>query len=120
MLFHERARQIPKQWSWIDQRLVQAGHIDRLSHPAMGLYLFLVTVADAKGLSFYADATLKKRLGMSDDALQAARHQLLASHLIAYQKPFYQVLSLEPVSQPRQTDAPRSLGQLLKQLEERR
>ena len=49
LLCPERVRKIPKQFSWIDQRLVRQGHIERLSHRAAALYLFLVTVADARG-----------------------------------------------------------------------
>ena len=55
LLCPERVRKIPKQFSWIDQRLVREGHIERLSHRATALYLFLVTVADARGLSYYSD-----------------------------------------------------------------
>lgn len=47
----DRIRKVPKQFSWIDQRLVRDRHIDRCSHRAAALYLFLVTVADAQGLS---------------------------------------------------------------------
>ena len=37
------------------------------------LYLFLVTVADAQGLSYYGAATLAKRLRLSESELVAAR-----------------------------------------------
>jgi hypothetical protein len=40
-------RHVPRQFSWVDQRLVRERYIDRLSHEACALYLFLVTVADA-------------------------------------------------------------------------
>jgi hypothetical protein len=33
--------------------------------------------------------------------LSASRRQLIQAGLIAYEKPFYQVLSLEPVGAPR-------------------
>ena len=46
----DRIRQVPKQFSWIDGRLVRDRHLDRCSHPAAALYLFLVTVSDAQGL----------------------------------------------------------------------
>lgn len=104
MFFHERVRQVPKQFSWLDQRLVQGGYIDRLSHPAMGLYLFLLTVGDAHGVSFYSDKTLKRRLSMSQEDLVQARKRLVVEDLIAYQKPFYQVLALVPQeSLPRES-----------------
>ena len=42
-----KLRRVPRQFSWVDQRLVREHVIDRLSHEACALYLFLVTVADA-------------------------------------------------------------------------
>lgn len=122
MFLHEPVRQVPKQFSWLDQRLVQEGHIDRLSHPAMGLYLFLVTVGNADGVSFYSDKTLKKRLGMSLACLLTARQYLVREYLIAYRKPFYQVLALpSPAAPPVQPAARetslRSLAQIKQTLE---
>ena len=49
----ERLRLVPEQFSWVDQALVQHGLIDRMAPRAAALYLFLVTVADAQGLSCY-------------------------------------------------------------------
>jgi len=88
-------RQVPKQFSWVDQRLVREHYIDRLSHEACALYLFLVTVADAQGLSYYADRTLAQRLSMSRAQLAQARQVLITEHLLAYRRPLYQVLALE-------------------------
>lgn len=90
----ERLRLVPKQFSWVDQALVQHGLIDRLEARACSLYLFLVTVADAEGLSYYGGATLAKRLHLSEQELQGARAQLIDLDLIAYHAPLYQVLSL--------------------------
>ena len=47
----ERVRQVPPQFSWVDHALVQCGLIDRCDARSAALYLFLVTVADAQGLS---------------------------------------------------------------------
>jgi hypothetical protein len=55
LLCPERLRQVPRQFSWIDQRLVREGHIARCNPQALALYLFLVTVADAEGLSYYSN-----------------------------------------------------------------
>lgn len=90
----ERIRLVPEQFSWIDQALVQRHLIDRCDTRAATLYLFLVTVADAQGLSYYGTPTLAARLHLSVDELGAARAQLMALDLIAYQAPLYQVLSL--------------------------
>ena len=94
----ERIRKIPKQFSWIDQRLVSEHFIDRCTHGAAALYLFLVTVADARGLSYYADKTLCLRLAMDECTLIRYRQQLIDLGLIAYRSPFRQVLAIEPVA----------------------
>ena len=75
------------------------------------MYLFLVTVGDAQGLSYYSDAALSRHLQMDPVQLAAARRQLQAADLIAYAKPLYQVLALlDPTTGPATPEAPR-LGQ---------
>lgn len=95
VLCRERIRQIPAQFSWVDHRLVRDRHIERCDPPAAALYLFLVTVADGEGLSYYSDAALARCLSMSSARLGQARDDLLRSGLIAYQRPLYQVLALD-------------------------
>jgi hypothetical protein len=89
-----KLRKVPKQFSWVDQRLVRDHHIDQLSHEACTLYLFLVTVADAEGLSFYSERSLCQRLSMTLTVLRQARQALITRALVAYQSPLYQVLAL--------------------------
>jgi len=95
LLNPERLRKIPPQFSWVDQRLVRERYIERLSHAADALYLFLVTVADARGLSFYSERSIGRYLAMAADAVDHARKELVRADLIAYQHPLYQVLSLD-------------------------
>ena len=57
-------------------------------------YLFLVTVADAQGLSFYADRSLCERLSMPPAGCGQARPALVACALVAYPSPLSQVLAL--------------------------
>jgi hypothetical protein len=64
-----KLRRVPRQFSWGDQRLVRDYSIDQLSSPAGALYLFLVTVADAQGLSYYADPSLCQRLSLTSTEL---------------------------------------------------
>src|SRR3989442_5504964 len=90
-----RLRTVPNQFSWVDQRLVRAHSIDHLSHEACALYLFLVTVADARGLSYYADPSLCQRLSLTGTALHQARQALIQRGLVAYQRPLSQVLALD-------------------------
>ena len=54
VLDRERVRRIPAQFSWLDHRLVRDRHIERCNAAACALYLFLVTVGDAQGLSYYS------------------------------------------------------------------
>ena len=95
VLCPERVRSVPAQFSWVDHRLVRDRHIDRCDAQAAALYLFLVTVADAQGLSYYSDAVLARRLSMAPARLGQARADLLGAGLIAYQRPLYQVLALD-------------------------
>lgn len=109
LLRPQRLRHIPPSFSWVDHRLVRHDYLARADHHAWTLYLFLVTVADAQGLSFYSDAGLCRRLATDQVTLWAARQQLVQADLIAYRKPLYQVLSLpeDPKSWP-QSAAPRT------------
>ena len=90
-----RARRLPPQFSWIDQRLVRHHYIEQCDHTTLALYLFLVTVADARGLSYYSDPSLCQRLDLDIPSLARARDWLVTLQLIAWQAPLYQVLALE-------------------------
>ena len=133
VLCPERLRRVPPQFSWIDHRLVRDKHICRRSHQGLALYLFLVTVCDGEGLSYYSDATLSRLLSLDPTALARARQELISARLIAYQCPLYQVLALDDPPRPIQRDPGRepaeqrqrlsqsvSLGQILQQMMEPR
>jgi hypothetical protein len=113
----ERIRKIPKQFSWLDHRLVSEHYIDRCTHKAAALYLFLVTVADAGGISYYSAHSLSRRLGMNEPALNQARDELVNLGLIAYRKPLYQVLAIdaEPL---RPTGSLQGIEQIFKRIGE--
>ena len=100
LLVPSRVRRVPRQFSWVDQRLVRDRYITRCDPEALALYLFLVTVADARGLSFYADASIGRLLSRSAQRLEQARDGLVGAELIAYEAPLYQVLALEPSTPP--------------------
>ena len=116
----QRIRKIPKQFSWLDHRLVRDHYIDRCSHSAAALYLFLVTVADAQGLSYYSDRVISERLDMDANTLAQVRQELIRIGLIAYQKPLYQVLALDtPTKATNRYPAQlQSLAQIFKQIGE--
>jgi hypothetical protein len=111
----ERLRRVPPQFSWVDQRLFRGVRTARCDGDALALYLFLVTVADAQGLSFYSDASIARLLGWETLQLTAARQRLLDADLIAYGQPFYQVLSLDPIDPPAERiGAAVSVGEILR------
>ena len=116
----QRIRTIPKQFSWLDHRLVSDHHIERCSHSAAALYLFLVTVADAQGLSYYSDLVISQRLDMDANTLAQTRKELIRIGLIAYQKPLYQVLALDTLIEAtnRYPGQLQSLAQIFKQIGE--
>jgi hypothetical protein len=97
----DRVRQVPPQFSWIDQRLVRDRYIEQCNNQALALYLLLVTVADAQGLSYYGDAMICRLVSIQPQQLEQARRDLIGVGLIAYQRPLYQVLALDPPSPPR-------------------
>lgn len=117
----QRQRRIPPQFSWVDHRLVRDGHVQGRSARALSLYLFLVTVADAEGLSWYSEAALCRHLSWNVADLQNARAELQQAGLIAYREPIYQVLDLSPVivagaSSSRRGGEAVSVGEVLRQL----
>ena len=111
----DRLRRVPPQFSWIDQRLIREGHVERCDIHALGLYLVLVTVADAQGVSYYGDSSLARLLSMPPARVLQARAALIRLELIAYERPLYQVLSLDPPVVVRQ-HGPRSVQDALAQL----
>lgn len=109
-----RVRKVPKSFSWIDHRLVSDGYIDQCSYAAGALYLFLVCVGDDKGLSYYGDVSIMGKLSMDAPVFEPARSELIGKGLIAWQKPLYQVLCLEPAIQKREPAMAMGLGDILK------
>jgi hypothetical protein len=95
LLVPSRVRRVPRQFSWVDQRLVREHYIERCDTAALALYLFLITVADARGLSYYAEASIRRLLSWRPEPLAAAREALIHAGLIAYEAPLYQVLALD-------------------------
>lgn len=85
----------PRGFGWIDHRLLRDGYISRCSPQALALYVLLVCASDAQGLSYYSDPRIAQLLTLEPATLSQARRELIGLGLIAYQKPLYQLLSLE-------------------------
>jgi hypothetical protein len=97
----QRLRQLPRSYSWVDHRLMRDGYINRCTSNALALYLFLITVGDHQGVSYYSDCAISRYLGFRPKLLSQARDELVKVDLIAYEKPLYQVLELRSSSTPR-------------------
>ena len=94
VLCEERTRQVPAQFSWVDHRLVRDAYCRRCPAEALGLYLLLVTVADAEGLSYYSDASLGRLLQIPVVRVGELRAALVRADLVVHRAPLYQVLEL--------------------------
>lgn len=86
---------LPRGFGWIDHRLLRDGYISHCSPEALALYVLLVCASDAQGLSYYSGPRIAQLLRLEPEVLSGARRELIELGLIAYQKPFYQLLSLE-------------------------
>jgi hypothetical protein len=101
----------------VDHRLVRDRYIERLTHKACALYLFLITVTDSQGLSYYSDETLCERLAMNEASLDSARSELRQTGLVAYKRPIYQVLPMgETLAAKRAAGEPTDIGEIFKSL----
>ena len=89
-----RRRDIPEGFGWVDHRLAREGYFRGMSSESLALYLFLVTVANADGVSWFSEQRLCRELGLSYNALAVARKELIDTGLVTYSKPHYQVLDL--------------------------
>ena len=76
-------------------RLLKDGYVQRCGVVEMALYLILVIVGDRNGVSFYSDRSLCALLKILPGELSSARNRLQKLRLIAWEAPFYQILSLD-------------------------
>ena len=88
----ERVRTLPGHFAWIDHRL--RDRLRELSLAEIALLCFLHLAADKSGLSFWADATIARKLPLGEGDIVQARFRLVAKGLVAYRYPLYQLLPL--------------------------
>lgn len=94
----QRKRRIPKHFSWLDHRLVRNNYLKQCSTDALALYLFLVTVGDCEGLSYYRDESIEKYLALCpSSSISSCRKELISADLIVFRNGLYQVLDLAEV-----------------------
>jgi hypothetical protein len=90
-----RRRAIRGSFSWIDHRFLREGFDQGLTRLEKLLYFVLVAVSNQDGVSFYSDHRLAELLDIRyPHELEAARRELVARDLIAYERGLYQVLDL--------------------------
>jgi len=95
LLCAQRVRRVRRPFGWVDVRLIREDWLRDCSPTAWALYLFWVTVADAQGLSYYADQSVAQRLRIPAQTVSAGRAELLRAGLLAYEPPLVQVLCLD-------------------------
>lgn len=97
-----RKHEVPRQdrvraaqrFGWVDHALYLNGYLKEMSHSSQSLYLFLCIAANRDGVSWYSDAKIRDVTGLQTEALQAARRELIDMDLVAFESPWFQVLSV--------------------------
>ena len=97
ILRHDRLRKIPVSFTWLDHRLWRDGYLASLGATELRLYMFLLLVGDRHGVSYWGDRSTCAQLKIREEQLRISRRRLVEMSLIAYRRPYYQVLSLEEV-----------------------
>lgn len=77
-----RIRTLPRHFAWVDHRL--RDRLNTLTLEETALFFFLHLVADRNGCSFWADATIARKLNLKEGDVIQARYGLLSKGLIAY------------------------------------
>jgi len=90
----QRLRKITGSFAFIEHRFLRDGFFETLSHHELLLYLFLVLVADRRGLSYYSYDKICTLLRISVDEYLCARDALIQKDLLAFDGHLYQVLCL--------------------------
>lgn len=94
LLNRSRIRTIRGGFAFIPHRFLSDGFIKPLGPDELLLYLFLILVSDAYGLSYYGNPAICRLLKMKPSDLEYCRQSLIDEDLIAFEAPIYQVLEL--------------------------
>ena len=114
LLRPERVRRVPEAFSWVDHRLVRDRYVQHCTPDALALYLLLVTVGDADGLSFYSDSSISRLLSMDLSSVRVAKRVLVSAEMIAVESSWVQVLSLAPWVPTKRANQASLIGEILK------
>ena len=90
----DMVRTIPQSFSWIDRRIITRHFLHYLNKEEIAFYFFLVTASNRHGMSFYSFKKIGHALDMSEREIRLAIISLKEMKLIAFNYPFFQVLTL--------------------------
>jgi len=110
----QRVRRIKGGFSFIPHRFVTGGYWGCLGGDELMLYLFLVTVSDRYGLSFYSAESICVLTHMPHRQYDLAREGLVEKDLIAFDGTVFQVLELPSSWEPAGSDLHRLAKNVLK------
>lgn len=96
ILCSDRIRKISGSFAFIEHRFLREGFFGSLSDDELKLYLFLVLVANQKGISWYGYDKICSQLQFLLEEYIDARNGLIDKDLIAFDGRVFQVLSLPP------------------------
>jgi hypothetical protein len=124
VLNRSRIRTVHDSFAFIPHRFLTDGFMKRLGPGELLLYLFLILVSDAYGLSYYGDKAICRLLKIGASDLKQLRQILMDEDLIIYEAPLYQVLELPLRPLPDENhiealpDSPISFSQLIRRLDD--
>jgi hypothetical protein len=87
-----RVRYPKGAYGWVDLRIVTEGHLQGLGPEAALVYLFLCTVGNRAGLSFWSRERISRMLHLTREEIDGALARLIAADLIAANDRIVQVL----------------------------
>jgi len=94
LIVPNRIRKIEGSFAFIEHKFLRHGFWTSLEHRELLLYLFLILVADQKGLSYYSYDKICSILRIPLEQYIEARDSLIKKDLIAFDGTLFQVLSL--------------------------
>ena len=94
-------------YGWVDLRIVTEGHLQALDPSSALTYLFLCTVGNREGISFWSRSRMARTLSLSQEAVDAALRTLTGAGLIAATERIVQVLPV-PVPSASEPAAPQT------------
>lgn len=89
-----RVRRPRGAYGWTDLRAITQGHVEKVGSAAALTYLFLCSVGDMAGLSFWSRERMTRVLGLDAEVIHEALDKLVAADLIARQGQVIQVLPI--------------------------